>query len=141
MTAVIGAKGAWPSRYPPLRLSLGLLVCLSLRLVGISYHISPNQHDRRLHNTVLRFPLPVADNIPLNTNTRSLRLFGCQGTACNVGDGVGKAYGSANDTVGNVWHQVQQAHSHRLFSELILIHFFTFATNPPKAVSSLMLAL
>lgn len=28
--------------------------------------------------------------------------------ACDVGDGVGKAYGSANDTVGNVWHQVSQ---------------------------------
>ncbi|CAM9744666.1 unnamed protein product [Ectocarpus fasciculatus] len=28
------------------------------------------------------------------------------GAACNVGDGVGKAYGSANDTVGSVWHQV-----------------------------------
>eukprot|EP00752_Nemacystus_decipiens_P009118 g8142.t1 len=28
------------------------------------------------------------------------------GTACQVGDGVGKAYGSANDTVGNVWQQV-----------------------------------
>ncbi|CAM9558323.1 unnamed protein product, partial [Hapterophycus canaliculatus] len=30
------------------------------------------------------------------------------GAACNVGDGVGKAYGSANDTVGHVWHQVSQ---------------------------------
>ncbi|CAB1103790.1 unnamed protein product [Ectocarpus sp. CCAP 1310/34] len=28
------------------------------------------------------------------------------GAACNVGDGVGKAYGSANDTFGSVWHQV-----------------------------------
>ncbi|CAN0518076.1 unnamed protein product, partial [Ectocarpus sp. 12 AP-2014] len=28
------------------------------------------------------------------------------GAACNVGDGVGKAYGSANDTVGSLWHQV-----------------------------------
>lgn len=33
-------------------------------------------------------------------------MFVEQGAACNVGDGVGKAYVSANETVGGVWQQV-----------------------------------
>lgn len=127
-------------------LSLALLLCPSLRPFfrwspcdSFQYSVSPpNPKMFAVLFLELLSQLPEMSqcSFAILISIAMLVVFGCQGTACHMGDGVGKAYGSANDTVGNVWHQVGPIPSYLCIFSPTSQPTLTYSTFTPSRLST-----